>query len=78
MTERVIYYLELIATLCGFDGSDGSYYLGWFVVSIATGLVIYAFYTGISKAIYPGEEDQSHIKYQIFDDADVEELDRAH
>ncbi len=69
MWDRFRYYLDLFITLCGFDGSGGNNYFGWLVVCLSTLIVIYAFYAAISKAIWPGEQDQSHIKHQILDDA---------
>lgn len=68
MWDRFQYYVDLVVTLCGFDGSEGSNYLGWFVVALSTAIVIYAFYEAINKAIWPGEADQDHVKRQIFDD----------
>jgi len=69
MWDRFIYYLDLFSELCGFDGSNNNYdLLGWFVVAIAAAIVIYAFFEGITKAIWPGEVDPKHIKHQIFDD----------
>ena len=68
MWDQFIYYVDLFAELCGFDGSDNDYLFGWFVVAIAAALVIYAFYEAITKAIWPGEQESTHIKYQILDD----------
>ena len=72
MINKLFYYLEyymnVLIALCGFDGSAGNDVLGWVVVSIALVLVIAAIYIGISRAMWPGEEDETHIKYQILDD----------
>jgi|TARA_B110000977_G_C10989259_1_gene459239 hypothetical protein len=71
----VDYYVASFIALCGFDGSDGSDTLGWIVVAIALITVIWAFYVGIARAIWPGETDTSHIKYHILTD---EDSNRAH
>lgn len=68
MWERFSYYVDLVVTLCGFDGSEGNNYFGWLVVILATVAVIYAFYEAITKAIWPGETDKNHIKHRIFDE----------
>ncbi len=68
MIEKVSYYLDFFITLCGFDGNDSTGYFAWLIVILATIVVIYAFYEGISKMLWPGETDQRHIKYQIFDE----------
>lgn len=73
--DTFLYYIELFIALCGFDGSEGGLVFGWLMVSIATVIVVYTFYQGIVKTIWPGEQDTSHIKYRILDD-DAE--DRAH
>ena len=67
MIDRAIYYIDLLISLCGFDGSDDSMIIGWVIVIISTGIVIYAFYQAITKAIWPGEKNFAHIKYQILD-----------
>jgi len=75
MIDRVKYYVDLLISLCGFDGSDDSLIVGWIVVVISTMIVIYAFYQAITKAIWPGEKDTNHIKYQIFDTDWQEEIE---
>lgn len=66
--ETILYYINLLVALCGFDGSDGNATFGWIVISLASIIVVYAFYEGITKALWPGELDASHIKYRILDD----------
>jgi hypothetical protein len=83
MMERAAYYIDLLISLCGFNGSDDSVYFGWCVVLLSTGIVIFAFYEGINKMIWPGEKDRAHTKYRIFDESEltaieVEERDDAH
>ncbi len=63
--ERLLYYIELIIEACGYNGSEGNALLGWFIVSIAALLVIMAYYYCISLSVWPGEEDQDHIKRRI-------------
>ncbi|MCG8432900.1 MAG: hypothetical protein MJA83_02585 [Gammaproteobacteria bacterium] len=66
--ERVIYYFELLATLCGFDGRSGYSIPGMIVVLLALVAVIYAFYRAIISTIWPGETARSHIKHRILSD----------
>ncbi len=73
--ETILYYIKLFVALCGFDGSEGGFVFGWLMVSIATVIVVYTFYQGIVKTLWPGEQDTKHIKYRILED-DTE--DRAH
>jgi len=73
MLDKILYYLDLLATLCGFDGSNNNTLFGWFVITVATVVVIYAFYQGITKMIWPGEAHRSHIKYSILNDSDMEQ-----
>ena len=68
--ERAEYYLNLLIALCGFDGTDDSVFFGWSIVGISALIVIYAFYEAITKAIWPGETNKDHVKYQIFDDGE--------
>lgn len=78
MIEKVNYYFELFISLCGYNGSDDSTYIGWMIVLLSTAVVVYAFYVAISRAIWPGEQSRSHIKYRVFDDSEAEEVDRAY
>ncbi len=75
MIDRVNYYLDLLITLCGFNGNDDSLYIGWTIVILSTGVVVFAFYQAITKAIWPGEIDLNHIKYQIYNESWVEEVE---
>lgn len=76
MPERMQYYLELVIEACGFDGSDGNAILGWSVVAIAAGLVIAAFYIGITRSLWPGEQASDHIKRRILrEDGEVSHAD---
>ena len=68
MWDRFIYYVDLVVTLCGFDGSEGNDYFGWFMVLLSVSTVIYACYVAITKALWPGETDETHIKYRLFED----------
>ena len=74
--QTILYYIKLFAELCGFDGSGGGFVFGWLMVSSATIIVVYTFYQGIVKTLWPGEYDTSHIKYLILED-DVEEGSHA-
>ncbi len=72
MTDSLLYYFEyylnVLIALCGFDGSAGNDVVGWVVVLTGLSLVSAAIYIGISRAIWPGEKDPTHIKYSILDD----------
>ena len=65
ISERLLYYIELIIEACGYNGSDGNALLGWVIVTVAALLVILAYYYCISLSVWPGEEDQDHIKRRI-------------
>ncbi|NRA42605.1 MAG: hypothetical protein HRU21_09915 [Pseudomonadales bacterium] len=65
LSERLLYYVELIIQACGYNGSEGNAVLGWFIVSIAALIVIAAYYYCISLSLWPGEQDQQHIKRRI-------------
>jgi hypothetical protein len=73
VADRIRYYVDLLISLCGFDGSEGALFFGWIVTGVALLIVIYAFYVGITKALWPGETDPAHIKYRILDDSDEEQ-----
>lgn len=77
MIERIDYYLELLITLCGFNGNDDSVVVGWSIVLLSTGIVIYAFYQAIVNCLWPGETEQGHVKYQVLDEDWVEEVERG-
>ncbi|MCB1683909.1 MAG: hypothetical protein R3E82_02700 [Pseudomonadales bacterium] len=72
MIDYLTYYFELAIALCGFDGSDDYVLFGWFAVSLAGLVVVYAFYEGVCRTLWPGETDPSHIKYQILDETEVD------
>ena len=71
----MLYYLALVSELCGFDGSDGSAIFGWAMVALATVVVMAAFYVWITRSLWPGEEDENHIKRRILND---DEAPHAH
>ncbi len=68
MIERFLYYAQAFSELCGFDGSEGGFVFGWFMVVLATVIVIASFYICITRMLWPGEEDQDHIKRRILID----------
>ena len=68
MMERFFYYVQVFSELCGFDGSEGGFVFGWFMVGLATVVVIASFYFWITRMLWPGEEDQNHIKRRILID----------
>jgi hypothetical protein len=68
MIESIVYYLNLFASLCGFDGTGDYVVLGWFCVFSAFLIVSYALYFAVSRMIWPGETDPQHIKYRILND----------
>ncbi len=68
--EKLAYYIDLLITLCGFDGSNDNTWFAWLMVILSALLVIYAFYFAITKAIWPEEDNKQHIKYQILDDVE--------
>jgi len=71
MTERVQYYIDLILTLCGYDGvvTDVSW-IAIAVVVTALVVVMYAFYKAVIYTLWPGETKGSHIKRMVLGDRD--------
>ena len=77
MKEKFFYYVDLISELCGFDGSEGGLVFGWIMVILAALIVIAAFYIWITRSLWPGEENDDHIKRRILLDVE-EEVPHAH
>ena len=71
MFEKILYYINLFSELCGFDGSEGGAVFGWVVVLFSTLIVIAAFYVWITRSLWPGEEDENHIKRRILIEDEV-------
>ena len=71
MTERILYYLQLIIEACGYNGSQGNAVIGWLVIAIASIIVIGAYYYCISFSLWPGEQDDNHIKRRILNDSEA-------
>ena len=71
MMDRVRYYLDILASVCGFDGQAGNSVVGWFVIALAFLIVVYAFYLAITRMIFPNEENKSHIKFRILEEGDT-------
>ena len=73
--DRVNYYFDLLASVCGFDSPDAITKSGLVVVIVATFVLIYAFYRAILLTIYPGETNADHIKRYILIEEDVPDED---
>ncbi len=73
--DRVSYYIELLASMCGFDNPDTVTTFGLVVVIIATFILIYAFYRAIYVTIWPGETSVDHIKRRVLIEEDVRDED---
>lgn len=68
MIDKLLYYIELFITLCGFDGNKGSGYLGFTAVIISAAIVIYSLYFAVSRTLWPDPDDGYPAKYNILDD----------
>jgi hypothetical protein len=69
--DVVNYYIQLLASLCGFSTTDSITRSGSAVVIFATFVLIYAFYRAIYVAIWPGEANIDHIKRRVLMEEDV-------
>ncbi len=69
--DTVRYYIELLATMCGFETPDTITTFGLAVVLIAMFILIYAFYRAILVTIWPGETNANHIKRRVLNEEDV-------
>lgn len=75
MIDQLRSYLDIFVGLFAFNGSALEVAFGWLMVAVALAIVIYTFYFGIARTIWPGETDRSHIKYRILNDLDEEQSD---
>ena len=69
--ERLNYYLEMLANICGFSSPDSISALGLIVVAMASCVLVYAVYRAIFITIWPGETSANHIKRRILIEEDV-------
>jgi len=69
--DRVRYYLELLASMCGFDKPDAITTSGLVIVVFATVILIFAFYRAVLITIWPGETSTDHIKRLVLIEEDV-------
>ena len=76
MMERLLYYIDLISEVCGFDGSKGNLVFGWIMVTLAALIVVVAFYIWITRSLWPGEQGEDHVKRRIL--LEDEEWPHAH
>ena len=67
------YWLDLVATLCGFDASENLSAVEVALVLAALAVLVYAAYRAITCTFWPGEVDEAHIKYRVL--ADEEHFD---
>ena len=59
------YYIDLLASLCGFDIPAEVSTFGILVVIFASLILIYAFYKAVALTLWPGESNHNHIKYRV-------------
>ena len=71
MTERLRYYVDLLATLCGFDSPEQVSAFGVLIVILATAVLIYACYRAVLLTVWPGERGTDHIKRRVLDDEEA-------
>ena len=77
MIESATYYLQLFLSVCGFEGNTPGNIFALLLIITDLTIVIAAFYFAVSHIIWPGEENSSHIKYQILDDESASENNHA-
>lgn len=68
MTDRLRYYIDLLAALCGFDSPETVSTFGILFVVFATIVLIYAFYRAVLLTLWPGERNADHIKWRVLDE----------
>lgn len=68
--DKLHYYVDLLATLCGFDSPETISTFGIVFVLLAAVVLIYAFYRAVFLTIWPGENNRHHIKWRVLDDED--------
>ena len=75
MTERIRYYIDLLATLCGFDSPQEVSAFGMVMVALAAATLIYACYRALTLTLWPGECSADHIKRRILEDEETCDAD---
>tara|TARA_R110002167_G_scaffold134882_6_gene321189 strand:+ start:876 stop:1109 length:234 start_codon:yes stop_codon:yes gene_type:complete len=73
--ENLVHFLDSLVSHFGHSDGSSPMIFDWLMVAVAAAIVIYTFYFGISRTIWPGETDPSHIKYRILNDSDEEKPD---
>ena len=73
--DSVSYYIELLASVCGFETPDTIMTFGLVVVVLATFILIYAFYRAVLVTIWSGETNADHIKRRVLIDEDIRDED---
>ena len=68
MADPATFFQVDFAAACSLSGTEGGFVFGWFMVVLATVIVIASFYLLITRMLWPGEEDQNHIKRRILID----------
>ena len=71
MMERLRYYVDLLAALCGFDSPDRVSAFGVSIVMLAAAALIYACYRAVLLTLWPGEQGTDHIKRRVLDDEEA-------
>lgn len=75
MTERIRYYVDLLAALCGFDSPQEVSAFGIAMVALAAATLIYACYRALTLTLWPGERGADHIKRRVLDDEEACDAD---
>lgn len=71
MIERVRYYLDLLAALCGFDSPEEISTFGIVMVALAAATLIFACYRALTLTLWPGEKNVDHIKRRVLEDEEA-------
>ena len=69
--ERLRYYADLLATVCGFDSPEQISALGIFFVVLAAAALIYACYRALLLTLWPGEDDADHVKRRVLEEEEA-------
>lgn len=70
MSDSIRYFVDVIATLCGFDSPESLSLAGLSGVALAAVILIYACFRAVLLTVWPGERETCHIKRRVIRDED--------
>ena len=75
MSDLIRYYIDMLATLCGFDAPATLEIPGFTIVLLAAAVLVYACFRAILLSAWPGEHDAGHVKCRILHDEEPLDAD---